>query len=81
MHKMRPCLQKLDPGFSTYGFVSLLGPIGPKLGLRPQTPKATFLQYELDDFWESYEGLSSEDYKKNHQKFCFWCHSKYEVLL
>ena len=56
MHKMRPCLQKLDPGFSTYDFVSLLDPFGPKLVLRPQTPKATFLQHELDNFWESYEG-------------------------
>ena len=56
MHKMRPCLQKLDPGFSTYDFVSLLDPIGPKLVLRPQTLKATFLQHELDNFWEIYEG-------------------------
>ena len=27
-------------------FVSLLAPIGPKLVLRPHTPKATFLQLE-----------------------------------
>ena len=43
---MRPCLQKLDTGFCTYGFVSLLAPVSPKLALRFQTPKVTFLQHE-----------------------------------
>ena len=43
---MRTSLQKFDPGFWTYGFVSLLAPVGPKLVIRPQTPEATFLQHE-----------------------------------
>ena len=46
MHETRPFLQKLDAGFCTYGFVSLLAPIGQKLVLRPQTTKTEFLQYE-----------------------------------
>ena len=43
---MRPCLQKLDTGHCTYDFVSLLAPTSPKLVLRPQTPKVTFLKHE-----------------------------------
>ena len=42
LHKVRPCLQKLDKRFCTYGFVSFLVSIGPRLVLRSQTPKPYF---------------------------------------
>ena len=84
LHKMRPCVQKLDTGFCTYSFVSLLVPLGPKPVLRSQTLNtASFVRrkifpvnldkilhkislyfWKLDDCWQSYEGLSPEDYKK-----------------
>ena len=41
--KMKPCLSKLEVGFSAYGLVSLLGPIGPKVVLRPQAPGLRFI--------------------------------------
>ena len=46
LHKIRPCLRKLDQGFWTYGCVNLLIPIDPKLVLRPQTPKVIYLPHE-----------------------------------
>ena len=36
LDKKSICLRKLEEGFWTYGFVSLLGPIGPNLVVRPQ---------------------------------------------
>ena len=43
LHRMRSCLQILDTEFCNYGFASLLVPTAPKLVLRPQIQKATFL--------------------------------------
>ena len=38
--------------------------------------------WKLDDFSQSYDGLSPENYqkkrKKRKRKISFWCHSKYE---
>ena len=74
-------MQKLDAGFCTYGFVSLLVPIGPKLVPDPNcyflvtwkifpvnrdkiVHKICLYFRKLDDFWQSYEALLPEDYKK-----------------
>ena len=42
--------------------------------------KISFYFWKVNDFWQGYEGLFPETIK-NHQKFCFWCHFKYEVPL
>ena len=84
LHKVRPCLQKLDTGFCTYGFVSLLAPIGPKVILRPKTPKASFLHHvklnkilhkplflKIGWFLTKLWGFISRVLQKNHQKVLF----------
>ena len=45
---MRPCLQKLEPGFWIYDFASLLALIDQKLVPKLQSPKATFLLIKVD---------------------------------
>ena len=81
LHKLR---QKLDTGFCTYGFVSLLAPIGPKVILRPKTPKASFLHHvklnkilhkplflKIGWFLTKLWGFISRVLQKNHQKVLF----------
>ena len=69
---MRPCLQKFDTGFWTYGFVSL------SLVLNPKTTFLQHVKYFLQNsakfciifpkiglnLDQSYEGLSLENYNK-----------------
>ena len=43
-------LWKLEPGFWTYGRICLLGPSGPNIVSRPQTPKANFF-FEVSWFY------------------------------
>ena len=46
LEKMRPCLWKLNPGFWTYCWIRLLGPSGPNVSSRPQTPRSrNFLRF------------------------------------
>ena len=47
MHKLRPCLQKIRYVVLTYSFISLLAPIGPKVVLSLQTPKATLATWKV----------------------------------
>ena len=39
LDKMRSCMLKLVVGFRSYGLIRLLGPIGPNIVSKPQTPK------------------------------------------
>ena len=44
--KMRSCLRKLEPRFWTYDLIWFLGPIGPNVVSRPQTPRSkSFLKF------------------------------------
>ena len=42
LEKMRSCFRKLKLGFWTYGLIHLLGPSGPDVISRPQTPRSQF---------------------------------------
>ena len=47
LDKMMPFLTKPKLGFWTYDLMSVLGPGGPKLVFRPQTPRLRhFLRFE-----------------------------------
>ena len=44
--KMGPCLSKLEPGFWTYGWISLADPTGPNVVSRHQAPRSiNFLRF------------------------------------
>ena len=47
---MRCCLRKLELGFWTYVLICLLGPIGPNVVSRSQTPRSIFL-FEISWFY------------------------------
>ena len=50
--KMRSCMWKLMVGFWSYGLICLLGPSGPNVVSRPQTPKSNFFlrHYDFNGF-------------------------------
>ena len=45
LEKMRSCLLILEPGFWTYGWACLVGPIGPNVVSRSQAPRSSFLRF------------------------------------
>ena len=53
LEKIRSCLWKLELGFWTYGWIRPLGPSGPNLVSRPQTPTSKNV-FEISWFYWIY---------------------------
>ena len=56
LDKMRSCMLKLVVGFRSYDLIRLLGPSGPNIVSRPQTPELQNFE-KFHDFIESNIGF------------------------